>query len=60
MPTIAQTRRDFADVLGRAHYNNERIVVTRRNTPYAAIVSIRDKEILDELDKREASQNVVG
>ena len=52
MPTIAEARRIFTDILGRAHYSNERIVITRRNTPYAAIVSIRDKERLDELDRR--------
>jgi prevent-host-death family protein len=51
MPTIAEARQTFTDLLGRAHYKGERIDITRRHTPYAAIVSVEDREKLDDVDK---------
>jgi prevent-host-death family protein len=51
MPTIAEARQTFTDLLGRAHYKGERIDITRRHTPYATIVSVEDKEKLEAIDK---------
>jgi prevent-host-death family protein len=51
MPSIAEARQTFTDLLGRAHYKGERIEITRRTTPYATIVSVADKTKLDEVDK---------
>jgi hypothetical protein len=54
MPTIAKARQEFTDLLGRAHFAKERIPVTRRDTPYAFIIS--DTE-MTEFEKTEQRNN---
>ena len=51
MPTIAQARQSFTDLLGRAHYGGERTKVTRRDTPYGGIVSSEDVDTLEDVDR---------
>jgi prevent-host-death family protein len=40
----------FGDTLNRAAYGKERIILTRRGKPVAAIVPLEDLELLDELE----------
>lgn len=40
----------FGDTVNRAAYGKERIVLTRRGKPIAAIVPLEDLELLDELE----------
>ena len=51
MPTIAEARQSFTDLLGRAHFRRESIKITRRNTPYARIVSEEDAQVLDTVEE---------
>jgi prevent-host-death family protein len=39
----------FGDTVNRAAYGKERIILTRRGKPVAAIVPLEDLELLDEL-----------
>ena len=48
--TIEQVRVGLSDVVSRAQYAGERVVVTRRGKPAAAIVSIEDLELLQRLE----------
>jgi prevent-host-death family protein len=50
--TASSTRQNFADILNRAAYGGERIVVHRRKKPVAAVVPIEDLEFLEELEDR--------
>lgn len=50
MPSVVEARIQFTELLARAHYKNERTVITRHNTPFAAIVSIEEMEQLERLD----------
>ncbi|MBN2715833.1 MAG: type II toxin-antitoxin system Phd/YefM family antitoxin [Deltaproteobacteria bacterium] len=43
-------RHDFADVLNRVAYSKERIVLHRRGKDVAAIISIEDLELLEQLE----------
>ena len=45
-------RDKFAEVLNRAVYGKERVVLTRRGKPLVAVVPIEDVELLEELDDR--------
>lgn len=58
--TVAEARDQFAEILNRAAYGKERIIVMRRNKKMAALVSIEDLEALealeDQLDTREAEK----
>ena len=47
--SIGEARKAFADLLNRVMYGGERIVLTRRDRPVAAIVSVEDYELLEQL-----------
>jgi prevent-host-death family protein len=40
----------FGDTLNRAAYGKERIILTRRGKPIAALVPLEDIELLDEME----------
>jgi len=46
--SIGQVKRDISDLVNRVAYGGERIVLTSRGKPKAAIVSIEDYERLEE------------
>lgn len=48
----AEARQHFTDHVSRAQLTGERIVITRKGKPVAAIVSLEDLEILQELEDR--------
>ncbi|TAK36523.1 MAG: type II toxin-antitoxin system Phd/YefM family antitoxin [Chloroflexota bacterium] len=56
--STAEARDQFSDVVNRAAYAKERIVLTRRGKPFAAVVPIEDLELIerleDEVDIRDA------
>lgn len=47
---VTQARAEFAELINRAAYGQERIVVTRHGRPIAALVSAADLERLKALD----------
>jgi prevent-host-death family protein len=55
---VSEARESFAELVNRAAYGHERVLVARRGRPIAAIVSIEDVEFLerveDELDRQAA------
>ncbi|MFQ5613909.1 MAG: type II toxin-antitoxin system Phd/YefM family antitoxin [Anaerolineae bacterium] len=44
--SIGQVKRDISDLVNRVAYRGERIVLTSRGKPKAALVSIKDYELL--------------
>lgn len=56
--TIAQTRLDLSETVSRVLYQHERVIITRRGKPAAALVPVEDLELLkqleDEIDLRDA------
>lgn len=55
VPTV-KAREHLADILNRVAYGKERIALTRRGKPLAAIVPIEDVELLEELGRRTGTQ----
>jgi prevent-host-death family protein len=47
---ITDARDDLAEVVNRVAYGHERVRLTRRGKPLAAVVSIEDVELLEQLD----------
>jgi prevent-host-death family protein len=45
-------RSEFADIVNRAAYAGERIIVHRRKKPVAAVVPLSDLELLEQLEDR--------
>jgi len=48
----SQVRQEFSDMLNRAAYGRERIVMSRRGKPVAAIVSVDDLHLLETCEGR--------
>jgi prevent-host-death family protein len=48
---IAEARRDLSAIINRVVYGGERIVLSSRGKPKAAIVSIEDLHRLEEMEK---------
>ena len=46
-PNVVELRHSLADVLNRAEYQGERIVIHRRGKDAAAIIPIKDLQLLD-------------
>ena len=44
--TVAEFKRRFSELIGEVKYRGERIVIARRRTPIAAVVSLDDLERL--------------
>lgn len=56
--SVQEAREQLADLLNRAAYGKERIILTRRGKPVVAVVPIEDLQLLqdleDQLDLEEA------
>ena len=52
--SIGRVKRDISDLVNRVAYGGERIVLTSRGRPKAAIVSIEDYELLEQDETQEA------
>ena len=50
--TTAEIRGTLAEVLNRASYGKERLVITRRGRDIAAIVPVEDLALLEALEER--------
>jgi prevent-host-death family protein len=45
--TAAQARRDFSDVINRAAYGKERVIITRHEADVVAVIPIEELRVLD-------------
>lgn len=56
--SVSEARQDFAELVNRAAYGGERVLVSRRGKPIAAIVPIADVAFIermeDDLDLQDA------
>ncbi len=48
--SVSDAREEFAELVNRAAYRHERVLIARRGRPIAAIVPIADVEALEELE----------
>lgn len=49
--SVTEAKRSFSELLNRAAYGQERIVVTSHSKPKAAVISIEDLRRLEELEE---------
>ena len=47
-----EARKEFADIINRAAYGGERVILHRRKKPVAAVVPIEDLEFLEQIEDR--------
>ena len=49
--TASEARQNFSDILSRAEYRGERVIVHRGKKAVAAVVPIEDVELLEKLEE---------
>jgi prevent-host-death family protein len=49
--SIGQVKRDISELVNRVAYQGERIILTSRGRPKAALVSLKDFERLQQVDR---------
>jgi prevent-host-death family protein len=54
--SIGQVKRDISELVNRVAYKGERIILTSRGRPKAALVSLEDYEKLQQLEKVQADR----
>lgn len=47
---VAELRKGFADAIGRVQHGKERMIITRRDEPVAALVPADDAALLQKLE----------
>lgn len=50
--TSSAARNEFAELVNRAAYGGERVIVHRRKKPVAALVPLADLQLLEQLEDR--------
>lgn len=51
--TTVLAREKMADLINKVGYENKRIVITRRKKPLAALVSMDDLKILEDIKRKQ-------
>ncbi len=51
--STSEARQDFSEVINRAAYGKERVVLTRRGKKLVAVIPVEDLEALEQLEDRE-------
>ena len=62
MPTVsvAQAKSHLSELLAKSAYNNEKFIITRRNKPIAALVSLDDLRIIEQHEERKGLATLSG
>jgi len=62
MPTVsvANAKSHLSELIAKSSYGRERFVITRRNKPVAALVSLEDLEIIEQHEERQGLASIAG
>ncbi len=55
--SVSQLKNELSEFLNRAAYGGERIVVTSHDRPKAAVISMTDLELFEELEDAQAARD---
>jgi prevent-host-death family protein len=57
--SVSEMKDTLSEVLNRAAYGRERIVIASRGKPKAAVISVEDLQLLEELEDAMAAQEAL-
>ena len=58
--SVAHTKSHLSEIMAKCAYNHERFIITRRNKPVAALVSIEDLRIIEQHEERAGLAGIAG
>ncbi len=56
--SIAKAKNHFSELIAKASYAQERFIITRRNKPVAALVSLEDLQVLEQHEERKGLASI--
>lgn len=62
MPTVsvAAAKSRLSELIAKSSYAHERFIITRRNKPVAALVSLEDLKLIEQKEERQGLASIVG
>ncbi len=62
MPTVsvANAKSHLSELIAKSSFGHERFIITRRNKPVAALVSLADLQIIEQYEERQGLMSVAG
>ncbi len=62
MPTVsvANAKSHLSELIAKSSYTHERFIITRRNKPVAALVSLEDLQIIEQHEERQGLASIAG
>ena len=58
--SVAEAKACISELLARSQHLHERFVITRRNKPVAALVSLEDLLIIEQQEERQGLASIAG
>ncbi len=58
--SIAEAKSHISELISKSAYSHERFIITRRNKPMAALVSLDDLRIIEQHEERQGLATVMG
>ena len=58
--SVAKAKSHLSELLAKSAYNNEKFIITRRNKPIAALVSLRDLQLIEQHQERNGLAAAAG
>jgi len=58
--SVANAKSHLSELIAKSSFGHERFVITRRNKPVAALVSLDDLQIIEQHEERQGLMSVTG
>lgn len=58
--SVAKAKSQLSELLAKSAYNNEKFIITRRNKPIAALVSLDDLRIIEQYEELKGLAAISG
>lgn len=58
--SVADAKKRFSDYINRSALGGCRVIITKRNRPVAALVSLKDLQDLEQVEKRRGLSALIG
>lgn len=58
--SVANAKSHISELIAKSQYSQERFVITRRNKPVAALVSLTDLELLEQQEEKQGLAAITG
>ena len=58
--SVAKAKSQISELIAKSQYSHERFIITRRDKPVAALVSLDDLKILEQYEEKQGLATIAG